>query len=351
MTFRTLVLRGGGGQDFGMKQSVVVYGANGHTGRFVVAELRERGYVPVLSGRRPMGEGFRVATVDDPSSLDRALADAAAVINCAGPFGATAGPVIEAASRAGIPYVDTAAEIEVLADMFSTYADSESVIVPAAAFYGGLGDLLATVAMGDWVAADEVHIAYGLSSWHPTPGTRAAGALSRARRNGRRVRYTNGRLSYTDGELPRLEWPFPTGPRPVLGEFSMADVVTVPSHLAVPEVQTYMSVEAARDVSSPDTPAPAAVDALGRSAQTFVVDVVVCSGGEERRAVASGQDIYAVSAPIAVEAVHRALTGQTRATGIASTGKMFDAADFLNALSKHITLTEGPSWRRGESNP
>lgn len=324
-----------------MEQLVVVYGANGHTGRFVVAELRERGYVPVLSGRSAdkLGPGSRPAAVDDPESLDRALAGAAAVINCAGPFGATAGPVIEAALRAGIPYVDTAAEIEVLSEVFTAYPD-RGLIVPAAAFYGGLGDLLATAAMGDWTSADEVHVAYGLSGWHPTPGTRAAGRLSRERRSGRRVRYTNGRLEYDDGALPVVEWPFPSGPRQVMGDFTMADVVTVPSHLAVPEVRTYMTLEAARDVMSPDTPAPVAVDQVGRSAQTFVVDVVVRSGVEERRLVASGQDIYAVSAPIAVEAVHRTLTGQTKTTGTASTGNMFDAADFLNALSKHITVTE-----------
>ena len=29
----------------------MVYGATGHTGRFVVAELLERGFTPVLSGR------------------------------------------------------------------------------------------------------------------------------------------------------------------------------------------------------------------------------------------------------------------------------------------------------------
>ena len=118
----------------------------------------------------------------------------------------------------------------------------------------------------------------------------------------------------------------------------MADVVTIPSHLSIPEVRTYMTVEAARDLSAPDTPTPAAVDEHGRSAQTFLVDVVVRSGGTERRAVASGQDIYAVTAPLAVEAVHRILTGQTRTVGVASAGEIFDAPDFLRALSSHISL-------------
>jgi hypothetical protein len=103
-------------------------------------------------------------------------------------------------------------------------------------------------------------------------------------------------------------------------------------------VRTYMTIEAAGDLAAADTPVPVAVDERGRSAQTFVVDVVARRAGEERRIVASGQDIYAVSAPLAVEAVHRILTGQIRTTGVASAGAIFDAPDFLQALSTHISV-------------
>ena len=71
----------------------MVYGATGHTGRFIVAELLERGLAPILSGRdaarlEELAEQsgavvVRPATVNDPGSLDRALAGAAAVVNCA----------------------------------------------------------------------------------------------------------------------------------------------------------------------------------------------------------------------------------------------------------------------------
>lgn len=339
-------------------QTVTVYGAYGHTGRFVVAHLQERGFVPVLAGRdvhklqalagEYPGLDVRPASVDDSVSLDRALDGVAAVVNCAGPFATTAAPVIEAALRAGIPYVDVAAEIEANADTFAHFADrahdTGAVIVPAMAFYGGLGDLLATAAMGDWTEADEAHIAYGLNSWEPTEGTRAAGKVSVERRGGRRVRFTSGQLEYHDDQLPTLKWPFPDpmGPRAVIGEFTMADVVTIPSHLSIPEVRTYMTTEAAGGVAAPDTPTPTAVDEYGRSAQTFLVDVVVRSGDTERRAVARGQDIYAVTAPLAVEAVHRILTGRTRTVGVASAGEIFDAPDFLSALSPHITLDLRP---------
>ena len=85
-------------------RTVAVFGAYGHTGRFVVAELYKRGWEPILSGRNaaklnavagehPQSE-TRLASVDDPTSLDHAIAGASAVINCAGPFVDTAIPII-----------------------------------------------------------------------------------------------------------------------------------------------------------------------------------------------------------------------------------------------------------------
>jgi len=77
-------------------RKIVLFGASGHTGHFVVSELIRRGIPSILAGRDaeklsrmskvyPVCE-IRVASVDDPASLDRALADTSLVINCAGPF-------------------------------------------------------------------------------------------------------------------------------------------------------------------------------------------------------------------------------------------------------------------------
>jgi len=295
-------------------QTVTVFGAYGHTGRFVVSELLKRGWTPILSGRDSdklnalgaahLGLEIRPASVDVPASLDRALVGAAAVINCAGPFARTSAPVIEAALRAKIPYLDVAAEIEANADTFEQYAtrasDAGIVIVPAMAFYGGLGDLLATAAMGDWSEADEICIAYALNSWKPTLGTRAASQVSKQRRGGRRIVFTNHRMEFRTDEQPIVEWTFPApiGAQKVVAEFTMADSVTIPRHLRTPEIRTYMTVAAVKDLSDPDLSPPPAIDESGRSSQTFLVEVVVRSGSEERRAVASGRDIYAITAPL-----------------------------------------------------
>ncbi|MEV6303268.1 saccharopine dehydrogenase [Actinoplanes sp. NPDC051861] len=304
-----------------MNKRVAVLGASGHTGTFVVAELRRRGFTPI-----PCGRG---------TDLDAAFQDADAVINCAGPFASTAAPAITAAIRAGIPYLDVTAELEVVRDTFAGFADAPIPIVPAAAFYGGLGDLLATAAASSWPSLDQIFIAYGLSSWHPTSGTRKTGQVSAQRRDGRRVMHTGGTLRFRDGDAPRGSWTFPAsfGTHDVIGEFTMADSVTIPTHLDVPEIDSCMTANAVADLhGSSITPSP------GLSSQRFVVEVVARSGTSERRAWAGGQDIYAITAPLVVEATHRLLSGEGDKTGVATLGARFHPADFLDALSPtHLT--------------
>ena len=336
-------------------QTVTVFGAYGHTGHFVISELRQRGWTPILSGRNSeklktigaahRGLDVRLASVDDAASLDRALVGAAAVINCAGPFLYTSAPVIEAALRARIHYLDVTGEVEVAAAAFEQYADRARdagiVIVPAMAFFGGLGDLLATAAMGDWPEADEICIAYGLDSWKPTLGTRAAGQVSRQRRNGRRIVFSKGRMEFRTDAAPTTEWTFPApiGTQPVVAEFTMADTRTISRHLRTPEIRSYMTVAAVKDLSNPDPSPPVAIDESGRSSQTFLVEVVARSGSMERRTVASGRDIYTISAPLVVEATARVISGMVGTAGILTAGEAFDARDFLKSLyPAHLVL-------------
>lgn len=332
-----------------MHGMVTVYGAYGHTGRFVVAELVKRRWVPVLAGRDPVklsdlasiysDSPVRPATVQDAAALDRALSGSVAVINCAGPFAETAPAVIDAALRANIAYIDVAAEIEANLDTLANYAERAReagiVILPAMAFFGGLGDLLATAVTGDWPAVDRLSIAYGLDSWHPTAGTRAAGRVSRERRGGRRIAFANGRLEYRDGPAPEGEWTFPKplGKQAVATEFTMADAVTIPHHIPVTELKSYMTAAAVGDLVDPETKPPVAADDSGRSSQSFLVDVVAQSGGEVRRVVARGRDIYAVSAPLVVEALERIIREAGVPPGIYTAGALFDAQEFLEALS------------------
>src|SRR5262245_13650362 len=99
---------------------IAVYGASGHTGRFVVAELRARGWPVIACGRDraklerdasgDAGVELRIAALEDAGALSSAFRGSCAVINCAGPFLDSAAPVLNAALDIGVPYIDVTAE-------------------------------------------------------------------------------------------------------------------------------------------------------------------------------------------------------------------------------------------------
>jgi Saccharopine dehydrogenase NADP binding domain len=330
-------------------ERATVFGAYGHTGRFVVAELRRRGWTPVLSGRNQgkltaaalgqAGAEVRVASVDDPASLDAAISGSSVVINCAGPFIDTAIPVVEAAIRSRVHYLDVAAEQSAVFNVFDRFTGdqriTDTVIVPAMAFFGGLGDLLATTAMGEWDSADEICIAVALDGWKPTLGTRLTGQ----RNPGRRFIFSNGQLERVDPPAGRT-WVFPApfGEQDVAA-LSLAETITISRHIRTPEIRVFMNLAPLADLRDPQTPPPLAADESGRSSQVFLIDVIARRGRNERRVIARGRDIYAVTAPIVVEAAERVVGGAIRKSGVVAAGDVFDARDFLDSLDPaHVAV-------------
>jgi short subunit dehydrogenase-like uncharacterized protein len=331
---------------------VLVYGAAGHTGRFVVDELLRRGLTPVLAGRnaaRLAGLPERYAALeravvglDDAALLRRALEGIGAVVNTAGPFLDTALPLARAAVAAGAHYLDVTAEQgavqEVYRELDAPAREAGVAVVPAMAFYGGLADLLVTAALDGESEADGVEVGVGLDRWWPTAGTRKTG-----------TRNTATRLVIRDGALTPLASPAPTGawsfPAPLgdqaVVQLPFSEVITIDRHLRVGELRSYLTTASLEDLRDAATPPPTAVGDDGSSAQQFVVDVVVRRGSDTRRLTVSGRDIYAVTAPIVVEGVVRLLDGRHRGPGASAPGQVFDAADVLAALAgRGMTLRD-----------
>lgn len=326
-----------------------VFGANGHTGRFVAAELARRGVAARWIGRDPtalsqlqagLGHGdMHVASAADPASLLAAFEGLSAVINCAGPFFDTCRPVIAAALEAGCHYLDVTAEQVTVLDTIDTFdADAKAagrVVMPAMAFFGGLADLLVTSIVGDWPDVDEIEIAVALDSWHPTAGTRLTGERNTATR----LVVRNGTLAPVPSPPPTLAWDFPEpfGSQPV-SCVALSEIITLSRHLKAGAVTSYMNAKPLADLANKATPPPRGSDALGRSDQMFAMSARVRRGVDLRQATVSGRDIYAVTAPLAVEACVRLLDGATPAwAGVRAPGEMFDAPSFLAALSGVLT--------------
>src|SRR5690242_16053233 len=103
-----------------MRQGIVaLLGATGYTGRLVAAELarRERPYrLGARDARKlasiPRAAHAETATVDarDADSIDVFLRGIDVVINTVGPFAELGMPVVEAAVRNGVAYIDCTGE-------------------------------------------------------------------------------------------------------------------------------------------------------------------------------------------------------------------------------------------------
>jgi len=342
----------------GDSPAVAVYGAAGHTGRFVLRELSRRGFTAIAIGRNaaklaaadfPARVRRDVADLEDAASLARALTGVAAVINCAGPFLDTAEPLVSAALRARIHYVDVTAEQASAQAIFQRHSaaaeEAGVVIMPAMGFYGGLSDLLVTAAMGDWTGADEARIGIALDSWKPTEGTRATGRRNTARR----LTIADGTLQPLADPAPNAVWSFaePFGAQEMV-ELPFTEAILIGRHLQLSELHTYLNRAPLRDLRDATTPPPVAADASGRSSQTFLVEVEVRQGNTVRRAMARGRDIYATTAPLAVEAVERVLNEVTVAGGVFAPGALFDARDFLAALGRYSLQAEESESTRAD---
>lgn len=337
--------------NFPASAAVLVYGAYGHTARFVIDELMRRGYMPVLAGRS--SDRLLSLSADYPRLriMDAGVTEAPAlltgvdlVINCAGPFADTALPLAAAAVRTGVHYLDLSAEQQPVLDLATEFdgVSIASTVMPAAGFFGALGDLLATAAAGDWAemgGVEEISVFAALDHWHPTSGTRRTGQ-----------RNTGPRFKVAGGNLVPITPANPHGGRPVswtfpapfgtceLGELGLAETICISRHLPANHISSYLNLSALTELRDPLTPPPVATDTAGRSAQRFVMEAVAVRDGLRRTARVHGQDIYASSAPIVVEAAARILAGQAP-TGVHSPASAFPAEEFLAALPfEHFSL-------------
>jgi hypothetical protein len=212
-----------------------------------------------------------------------------------------------------------------------------------------LADLLATVAKRDWTVLSKIDIAIALDSWKPTIGTRLTGK----RNTYKRLTFSNKALQIIENPLPARKWEFqpPFGLQDVEG-FPLSEIISISKHIQVDEINTYINLAPMQDIHNSETPPPKAVDKSGRSSQIFHMEVEVHLDNKIRRAMVKGQDIYAVTAPLIVEATIRILNGNFKMCGVVSAGEIFDAEDFLSSLHpdhhllKNFSVTKNRLTRR-----
>ena len=206
----------------------MIYGASGYTAELIAREAVRRGFKPVLAGRSrekiealasELALEVRAFDLDDATRVAQQIKDHWLVLNCAGPFSATAKPMMEACLQARVHYLDITGEIAVfeLAQSLDAQARASNVVLcPGVGF-----DVIPT----DCVAAalkaalpDATHLALGFDSRSGmSPGTAKTSVEGLAqggkvRRDGKIVTvplaFKVRRIDFGDGEKDAMTIPW-----------------------------------------------------------------------------------------------------------------------------------------------
>lgn len=123
----------------------MIYGASGYTGALIARQALQLGLRPILAGRSQavqalaaeLGLDARLFDLQDAAACRAGLTDVGLVLNCAGPFSATIGPMLQACLQAGAHYLDITGEIEVFEQAFRHDAEARErglVVCPGVGF-------------------------------------------------------------------------------------------------------------------------------------------------------------------------------------------------------------------------
>ncbi|WP_190864071.1 saccharopine dehydrogenase NADP-binding domain-containing protein [Actinomadura sp. RB99] len=322
-----------------------IYGATGHTGRLVTAELLSRGKDVVLSDRDPAAlaalghERILPAGLDEPAAL-RTLAEMAdVIIHCAGPFATTALPIARAAVEGGCHYIDHSVEVHTVKHLFDTFptrAQSAGVtVLPSVSFYGGIGDLLAGAVARGVSEIDRITVAYAVSNWMMTHGAVETARLLFA--DTERIGFADGALQtgFIEPRSAVFAFPPPVGPRPMIAPVPFPEAVTVPRHTRTRSVEAQLT---ANTFAEEQAFTSEHVTADARAASEFTVAAQVLAAHGSAAGSLRGRDLWRAAALASVEAAVRLTEGRAK-SGVASPAEAFDATDFLTALVNRGAFT------------
>lgn len=334
----------------------MIYGATGYTGRLLVGEAVRRGLAPVLAGRdatrlaqlaRPLGLEHRAADLGDPRGLARALDGIGAVLNAAGPFAGTFGPLTDACLAAGAHYLDVTGEIPVFAALHRRDAEARArsvMLMPGAGFIVAPSDCLAAHVARRLPGARRLRLAI---SGSPLVSRGSARTMAGLISEGVQVR-RDGRMTLLPRSRLERSFDYGRGPRPSLA-VSWADVYTAHHTTGIPDVEVYLEVQPweralflGSRIFAPLYQTPLGQTLLEAQVRMLPEGPTEAERARQRRVlVAEAEDgsgrrarsrlhtpeAYTFTAATAVEIVARALRGEVR-SGFQTPARVY-GADFV----------------------
>lgn len=226
----------------------MIYGANGYTGELIAREAAKRGLRPVLAGRgeavRRLGSELdcpnRTFPLDDKGAISAGLQGVRLVLNCAGPFSATAVPMIEGCLAAGTHYLDITGEIDSIEAAAARCKQAQTAgvcLLPAVGFDVVPTDCLAAMLHARLPEATKLQLAFrhrgGLSQGTAKSSLEALPRGGRIRRDGQIVRvpaaWKSMRVPFSRGTYWAMTIPW-------------GDVASAWHSTGIPQIETYLAL-------------------------------------------------------------------------------------------------------------
>jgi len=129
-----------------MKNSWIIYGANGYTGTLLAKEAKESGLNPIIAGRSkekllPLAEeldlNYLIFDLNNEEKLIELFQDHGLILNAAGPFKYTSKSIVMACLQSNTHYLDITGEVPVFEENFKLNQqaiDSEIAIISGVGF-------------------------------------------------------------------------------------------------------------------------------------------------------------------------------------------------------------------------
>lgn len=228
-----------------MTGRVILYGASGYTGRLIAAHMAG-GKELVLAGRNPervraiaepLGLEWLSFDLSDPHENARALRGSCCVVNAAGPFEATAMPLIDACLDTGAHYLDLGGEWPVFIEIMARDSEARErgvMLLPGIGLTIAATDCLLKRAVELWPETSKLYL--GVSRAQVVSrgsATSMAGLVSPTaliQRDGKLIEVPSGSLSRA--------FDFGEGHSEAVA-MSWADVVTAPFTTGVRNIEVY----------------------------------------------------------------------------------------------------------------
>lgn len=224
----------------------LIYGANGYTGRLIALQAKRLGLQPILAGRSfdiqrigaETGLPVRQFDLADSHATASALSDVQLVLNCAGPFSATAAPMIAACLNARAHYLDITGEYRVFQHAHSLHqaACREGIVLcPGVGFDVVPTDCLAMALHAAMPDAVQLHLGFATASGL-SPGT--CKTLIETLTDGGKVR-EGGQLRSVRNAYQMRECTFGTEPQWAMS-IPWGDVVTAAYSTGIANISVFV---------------------------------------------------------------------------------------------------------------